>query len=106
MLDFGRGFFVVIVKAHFAPGDYFGIFRQLVELRVVLFLSFGGVLRMDSNRGVDPVVIFRYGERGIQTVRPRPAAADRQNSRHASRPRSLQHFSTVGIEFFRFEMRV
>ena len=27
LLRFGRRFFVVIVEAHFAPGDHFGIFR-------------------------------------------------------------------------------
>src|SRR5271155_4282953 len=76
LLCFGRWLFVVIVEAHLAPGDYFGIFRQGVELRVVLFLGFGGVWWVDSDGGVNPVVVFGYCDGGIEVVWTGAAAAD------------------------------
>jgi hypothetical protein len=105
-LRFGRRFFVVIVEAHFAPGDYFGIFREGVKLRVVLFLGLGGVLRMDADGGVDPVVVFGYCDGGIETVWTGTAAADGQYVLDACGFGALEHFGAVGVEVFGFEVRV
>jgi len=106
LLDFGRRFFVMIVEAHFAPSDYFGIFREGVEVGVILFLGFGGVLRMDAHSGVDPIVVFGYCDGGIETFRTRTAAADRQYVLHACGLGALEHFGAVGVEVFGFEVRV
>jgi hypothetical protein len=106
LLDFGRRFFIVIVETHFAPSYYFGIFRECVELRVVLFLGFGGVLRMDAYRGVDPIVVFGYCDGGIETFRTGTAAADGQYVLHACGFGALEHFGAVGVEVFGFEVHV
>ena len=106
MLDFGGWFFVVIVEADFAPGDYFGIFRQLVQFRVVLFLDFGCMLRVDADGGVDPVVIVRHFDCGVEAVWAGAAAADGEDCLHACGLRALEHFGAIDIEFLGFQVRV
>jgi len=102
LLDFGGWFFIVIVEADFAPGYYLGIFRQRGQLRVVLFLDFGCVLRVDADGGVDPVVIFRDFDCGVEAVWAGAAAADGEDGLHACGLRALEHFGAIGIEFASF----
>jgi hypothetical protein len=61
---------------------------------------------MNSDGGVDPVVVFGYCDGGVETVWTRTAAADGQYALHARGFGALEHFGAVGVEVFGFEVRV
>jgi hypothetical protein len=95
----------VVVESHFAPGDHARVVSQpinLLEVRLCGQLCF---LRMDPDRGVNPIVLFGKGQRRIELLWPR-AAADGQYRLDASLPRALEHCDAVSIELREIEVRV
>ena len=69
LLHVARRMVVVIVEAHFAPGNHARMLGEFVELREVLVGGGVGVVRMDADRRVDPVVLLGERNRGIEALR-------------------------------------
>ena len=61
LLQIGRHVIVVVVESHLAPADDARMFCELFELRESFLGNVIHVVRMDTHRGVDPVMLL--GER-------------------------------------------
>ncbi len=68
-LDVARGVIVEIVEADFAPGDDFGMLGKFGESFEMRRGDFLGLMGMDADRGVDPIVGFGVGQGGIEFFR-------------------------------------
>ena len=97
---------VVIIEAHFAPGDHARVPGELVELREMLFGGGFRVVRMNADRGVDPIVLLGERNRGIDPLRRAGAAADGQQRCDARRARAVEHRLAVFVELRDFQVRV
>ena len=98
LLHVARRMIVVIVEAHFAPGDHARIAAELVELREMLIGGGTRIVRMDANRRVDPIVLLGEGNRGIEAFLgpvPLPMASRASDARRA---RAIEHRVAVFVE--------
>ena len=96
----------VIVESNLAPCNHFQVLGQFRELRVVLLARLSRVLRMNPDGSVNPVIVFRDGDRCVEFVGAGAAAADRENRLDAFGVRTREHFGAIGVEVFGFEVRV
>ena len=100
-----RRVIVKIIQADLAPGDYSGIFRQLLQLGKIVFVGQLGLMWMNANRRPDPVVLLGNLDGAIQ--RPRTGAAtDGKNHPHACGARALQRRLTVSVKLRHLQMGV
>ena len=90
LLDVARGVIVEVVQADFAPGDYFGVLGELGESFEMRRGDLPGFVRMDAHRGVDPIVRFRVGQRGIEFFRA-GTGADGEDCRDTGGTGALEH---------------
>src|SRR5262249_21906068 len=58
VLRFAWRMVVEIVESNFAPANHFAMLRQLRQFFQMLWRDFLRFVRMDSNRGVNPIVLF------------------------------------------------
>src|SRR5258705_5696333 len=90
VLRFARRMIVVVVETDLAPGDDFGMLRQLSQLIQMLLRDFLGFMGMNANGGVNPVMLFGKWQCGIELLAARPGA-DSEQSRDSSRTRAIEH---------------
>ncbi len=105
LLHFARRMIVVIIEPHLAPRNHARMLRQLIQPRKMLFGSKLRLMRMNSNRRVNPVVLFGKRNRRVQPVRPRPAS-NREQRPHARRARAFEHRRPILIELRKLQVRV
>ena len=96
-LHFARGMIVVIVETDFAPGDQARVLRQPIEFLVVRFGGVPGFVRMNSGRGVNPVVRLCVGD-GCSQLFDFRAVADGQQHGDSRRLRASQHGVTIRVK--------
>ncbi len=65
MLDFAGRMIVEVVEPHLAPGDDFGMLRQASQFLQMLLRDFLRFMRMNPDRGVNPIVLLSEGQGGI-----------------------------------------
>src|SRR5438445_12436081 len=83
-LRFARRMIVVIVESDFSPRDDFRMLSQPRQFFQVLRCDFLRLVWMNANRGVNTVLLFVKGQRGIYLLRPR-ADADGDEGSHSAR---------------------
>src|SRR5262245_16990605 len=96
---------VEVVEADFAPGNYFWVSGEAGELIEMLGRRFLGFVRMDTDAGVDPVVLLRVRQSGVEFCRAR-AGADGQQSLHTGFSGAVQHGVTVFGKLWVVDVRV
>src|SRR5207302_9102837 len=105
LLHIARRVVIEVVQPDFAPGNYFGMPCQSLQL---LKVGIGGKLsfvRMNANRGVEKIVLFCELDAAIE--RPRPiAVANRDDMLDPSFPRASNHLLAVRLELLSLEMSV
>src|SRR6185312_6547294 len=97
---------VKIIETHLAPGQHARVLRQFGESRKMFFCRGAGVVRMDADRRVDPVVLLSEWNRGIDALCRACAAADREDRLHAGRTGALEHRVAVCRERVALQMRM
>src|SRR5262249_6841982 len=105
LLYVSRRVVVVIVKADLTESDHARMARKRFEFNMIVVGGQFGVVRMNADSGVDPVVPLGDTNRAIESARP-GAAADSENVYYARGASALQHFSTIGVESRTLQMRV
>src|SRR5437879_11986558 len=103
LLSISGGMVVVIIETDFAPGQEFWMLRQIAELVVMYKCGEPGFVRVNSGRGVDPVVAL--GKWHCRGQRSR-SAANGQNLAHADRLRPREHVGSIRIEFGHVHVRM
>ena len=79
--------------------------RQFVELLEMFLGREFRLVRMNSHRRVNPVMLLRKRYRRVQPLRPRPAA-DRKQRLDSRRARPFKHRVAILIKLRKFQMRV
>src|SRR5690348_1372041 len=97
---------VEIIEAHLAPGEHARMLRQFSERYKMLFGRDTGVVRMNADRCVDPIVPLGEWNRGIDALRRARAAADREDRLHAGGTGALQHRLAIFRERVALQMRM
>src|SRR5260370_40854760 len=87
---------IVIIETDFTPGEKLWMLRQVRKLVVMGRGGKLGFVRMNTGRGVDPIVAFRKRQRRGQCAR---SATDGKNLAYAGRLRPRQHVGSIEIEF-------
>src|ERR1700676_5486003 len=105
LLDLARRMVVEVVKADFAPGDYFWAMRKSFQCGEMFGSDLLGFMRMDADAAVDPVVGFGVGQSGVEFFRAW-TGADGQDGFHAGGLRALQHGFAVVCELREIDMGV
>ncbi len=96
---------VVIIEADFSPGDHARIPRQAFQFRVVRFRRMPCLVRVNSRRGVNPIV--RLGVRnGRSQLFDFRAVADRQQRADSRSPRSIEHGVAIRVKVGYVHVRV
>ena len=95
----------MIVEADFSPGNQARILRQAVQLRVMRFGRVLGFMRMNSGRGIDPVVLTPHTERGSEFLEF-GAVANRQNVADARGARAFEHGVAIRVKVGNVHVRV
>ncbi len=80
--------------------------REFVEPREMLLRRHVRVVRMDAHRRVDPVVLLGERNRGVQALRRRAAAPDREQRCHARGARAFEHRRAILVELRHLQVRV
>jgi len=106
LLHVARGMVVVIIEAHFAPSDHAGVAGQFFEAREMRVRGLGGVVGMNADAGVNPVVLLGEGDGGVEAFGGAGAAADGQQRGDAGGAGTFEHGRAVFIEVVEFEVRV
>ena len=105
LLQVARRVIVKIVQPNFAPGNDLGPPCQLFKfLKVGIGRQFGFV-RMDTDSGLDEVVLLSELNAAIERAGTGPTA-NGDNLFNASVPRPSDHLLAVGVELLHFEMGV
>src|SRR5205823_14720035 len=99
------GVVVEIVKADFAVGDDAGMLRELGELFEVRGRQVFGFVGMRAYGGVNPVVLFGEGERGVEFFRA-GAGADGEQRVYAGGAGAVEHGGAVVIKLREVDVRV
>src|SRR5690348_5042608 len=97
---------VKIIEPHLTPGQHARVLRQFGESRKMFFCRGAGVVRMDADRSVDPVVMLGEWNRGIDALCWACDAADREDRHHAGRTGALEHRIAVCRERVALQMRM
>jgi len=79
--------------------------RQAGQFIQMLLRDFLRFVWMDSDRGINPIVLFGERQRGIDFLRAR-ASADRKQSRHSSSARAVKDGFSVFRELREVDVRV
>ena len=70
---------IVIIETDLAPGDDFAVSGQGGESVQVSFGNFFGIVRMDTDRGVDPIMRFRIRNGRIELFRARSGSNGKES---------------------------
>ncbi len=73
LLHIARRMIVVVVKTDLAPGNNFGMLRQPRQFLQMLWRDFLRFVRMYTDGGVNPIMLFGKRQRGIQLLGSRRA---------------------------------
>jgi len=60
---------IEVIQADFAEGQNLGGFGQETDFIAMCVAEVTGLVGMDPNRRIDPIVLFRNGKRGAKSVR-------------------------------------
>ena len=105
MLRFARRVIVEIVQPNLAPGNYFGMFGEFAEFCQHIRRNLFGFVRMDADRGINPVVRLGVRNGRVHLFRTGPGA-DRQNRLHARGPRPFEHSVAILRKLRKINVRV
>jgi|SRR5215469_2122140 len=100
-----RRVIVVVVETNLTEPNYARIARKGFEFCVIALRRQLGFMRVNTDAGVDPIVLISDADSAIERARS-GAAADSKNVYDASGPSALQHFVTISVEPGAFQMRV
>ena len=104
-LHFARGMIVKIVESDFAPGYDFRMLSQSCQFFQMLRCDFLRFVRVNANRGVNPLMLFGKGQRGIELFGPW-AGADREERAHSSSAGAFEHGIAVLRELWEIDVRM
>ncbi|HTS74840.1 MAG TPA: hypothetical protein VMG40_01480, partial [Bryobacteraceae bacterium] len=102
-LDFARGKIVVVIETDFADGDNARVLEQIAQSRESFRGRFGGVVRMDSDGGVEARIPVRQPDSGFE-IRRAVAGSDGHHRLHARGQRALNYLVAVIFELVAIEM--
>ena len=105
ILHVARRVIVEIVEANFAPGDDFRVLGELRELVEMLRRDLLRLVRVDADRGVDPVVLIGIFDRGVELFGA-GTRADRENVFDARRASAIEHGVAVVSELWEIDVCV
>src|SRR5260370_22942800 len=105
VLHIARRMIIEIIETKLSPGDDLGMLRQPGQFLQMLWRDFLRFVRMYTDGGVNPIMLFSKRQRGIQLLGSRPGA-DGEQCRHTSRTRAIEHGFTVFRELREVDVRV
>jgi hypothetical protein len=87
----------MVVEANFANGHYFGVLRQSANLAGVALLEMLRVMRVNSNRAENPIVLLGQQDGRFQVVRSRAASGGHEIAK-TGRAASFEHRFAIRVE--------
>src|SRR5260370_20189072 len=105
MLQVARRIIVEVVESDLAPRDDFGMLRQSGQFIQMLLRYFSRFVRMYSDSGVNPIVLFGERQRSIQFLRARTSADSKQRG-NAGGARAIKHSLAVFRKLPKINVRV
>ena len=96
---------VVVIEADFTPGDHARVLGKRFKRCQVRVGYLRGFVRMDANRGLNPIMLLGERQRRIQFFGTR-ARSDREQGGDSRLARALEHGIAIFVKLREIQVRV